>query len=66
MLTHNSLTGDLTTQSGDVAFKCVYRNGAFDFVPQIDYLQNVKTHTFEIFMAGEYWALAMVLENQPR
>ncbi len=66
MLNHNALTGDITTKSGETVFKATYRNGAFDFTPQTDYLQHIEPQTFEIFSAGEYWALAMVIENQPR
>lgn len=69
MLTHDYLEGKITTEKGgELVFNVTYDRdtSTFSFWPVADYLTRVKIGKFKNMGAGEYWALAMVMENKPQ
>ncbi len=69
MLTHDYKKGEITTdKEGELVFKMEYDldDRTFNFKPAAPYLKNVAAGKFKNMGAGEYWALAMVMENKPQ
>jgi len=69
MLTHDYKSGKITTEKGgELVFDVMYDldTSTFSFWPVADYLTHVEIGKFKNMGAGEYWALAMVMENKPQ
>lgn len=62
MITHDYKKATIANDDGEVLFNVIYRDGKFDFVPT-DQLHSVPVTTFRNRKAGEYWCLAMAMEN---
>lgn len=68
MLTHDYKKGEITTEKGgELVFNVTYDldNSTFSFWPVAEYLVGVEVGKFKNMGAGEYWALAMVMEHKP-